>query len=103
MPGVRGAVRFDTPGVHVQAGFFYQQHANGHEIVGFYADAAAMATGVRGWHDHRRGAVATLKASMPLPGATAPVITDGEAIKCEQEEEAAEEEEEWVHVGMPIE
>ena len=35
--------------------------------------------------------------------AAAKKITDGEAIKCEQEEEAAEEEEEWVHVGMPIE
>eukprot|EP00966_Prymnesium_polylepis_P190077 4404863-Prymnesium_polylepis.1 len=29
------------------AGFFYQQHTNGHEIVGFYRDAADMASGAR--------------------------------------------------------
>ena len=55
------------------AGFFYQEHANGHEIVGFYATKEAMAQGVRGWHGHARGLVVTLstppqQATMVLEG-----------------------------------
>ena len=39
--------------------FFYQQHGNGHEIMGFYQTAIDMC-GRRGLHGHRRGFVAEL-------------------------------------------
>jgi len=45
-------------------GFFYQQHTNGHEIVGFYGSIEAM-QGRRVWHDHVRGFLAT-----PPPAST---------------------------------
>lgn len=59
------------------AGFFYQQHANGHEIVGFYESAEAMAAGKgAAWHGHARGFVASRKA--PVVGA---LVLDGVAVK----------------------
>ena len=37
------------------AGYFYQQHTNGHEIVGFYQAADVDERCARGWHGHVRG------------------------------------------------
>ena len=59
------------------AGFFYQQHMNGHEILGFYESAEAMAAGEgAAWHGHARGFVASRKA--PVLGA---LVLDGVAVK----------------------
>jgi len=58
-------------------GFFFQEHtANGHEIVGFYATADAVAQGERGWHGHARGFVAIRAEPAPEPMA----IVDGVAL-----------------------
>ena len=58
------------------AGYFYQQHTNGHEIVGFYTSAETMAAGKAGWHGHVRGFVATRR-----PAAVGALVLDGIAVK----------------------
>jgi len=93
------------------AGFFYQEHANGHEIVGFYASAAAAAASSPAWHGHARGFVVTPSAARrPAAGAATeakgeaepaavPVVLDGVEVK----ERAEADDGEWVVVGRKVE
>ena len=48
---------------HDAVGYFYQQHSNGHEILGFYADTVCAGPCIQ--HGHRRGFVAG-----PLPASS---------------------------------
>jgi hypothetical protein len=54
-----GAKLCQERGAH---GLFYQQHTNGHEIMGFYRTAEDM-QGERVWHGHTRGFIATMDAA----------------------------------------
>jgi hypothetical protein len=46
-------------------GFFYQQHTNTYQIVGFYADADAM-DGTYANHGHSRGLIGVLNSCPAL-------------------------------------
>jgi len=62
------------------AGFFYQMHENGHEIVGFYESDEAMACGDgAAWHGHARGLLASRKAAV-----VGTLVLDGIPIKLVQ-------------------
>merc|ERR1740121_1038732 len=52
------------------AGYFYQQHTNGHQICGFFNDAASMQGGSPTKHGHRRGFLAYLKGEAPTAAPT---------------------------------
>ena len=80
------------------AGFFFQEHTNGHEIVGFYASAVDATRGERGWHGHARGCVVAPRAAAKPeeklaaePPST--LVVDGVANDVEDG---------WVVVGKPV-
>jgi len=46
------------------AGYFFQTHRNGHEIVGFFKSAELLLVGRRAWHGHARGCIVSLDKSV---------------------------------------
>ena len=60
------------------AGFFFQEHTNnGHEIVGFYASAEAMARGEPSWHGHARGSLVAIGGADCSPLLAGAPVPDG--------------------------
>jgi hypothetical protein len=49
-------------------GFFYQQHTNTYQIVGFFASKEDFDSGTKVAHGHKRGAIAFLGTKRQLWG-----------------------------------